>query len=216
MKEIKKIFVVGGSTGYANWLLDMGMMLTKIPENADIALFTGGADLGPELYKEKEGSRTQCYRSRDKEELYYYDLFLKKGTPMLGICRGGQLFTIMEGGKLVQHSTHPYNHKVTTKDGEVYDINSMHHQQFLLEGCSNYTLIAWAENLSPFHLDGNDVDYNFPEDYKEPEVVYFVNSKSLAIQCHPECIDNFRTMQWFKKLVREHLLVEKEELQVAA
>ena len=214
MKKINKIYVVGGSNGYANWLLDMGMMLTKEPTNADIALFTGGADLGPELYGEKEGSRTYCHRERDKEELYYYNYFLKLGTPMLGICRGGQLFTIMEGGKLVQYSTHNYSHSVTTKDGEKYNINSMHHQQFLLDGCNDYELIAWAENLSPFHLNGEDVDYNFPEDYKEPEVVYFHTSKALAIQCHPECIDNFKTMQWFKGLVRQYLL--KEELELAA
>ena len=221
MKETKKIYVVGSQTGYACWLEDMGMKLKKNLNEADIALFTGGADINPALYGEKKGSRTYCFEARDEYEVAYYNKCKALGIPMLGICRGGQLFCAMEGAALIQHSSHPYDHKVTTKDGEEYWINSMHHQQFLLDPTIlgkeiDCEIIAWAENISHTHLDENDVEYDLPENYREPEVCFFPESKALAIQCHPECIDNKRTMKWFEGLVRTYLLQEKEELQIAA
>ena len=218
MKETKKIYVVGGSIGYANWLLDMGMEITEVPEEADIALFTGGADIDPAFYGEQSALSTYCSPQRDRQEDFYYEKFLNLETPMLGICRGGQLFVAKAGGRLVQHSTHPYSHKVITKDNVIYQINSMHHQQFLIEGMpeEDVELIAWAENLSPYHLDQFDVDYGFAEDYKEPEVCFLPKAKALAIQCHPECLGIKRTMDWFEGLVRQYLLQEKEELEMAA
>jgi len=208
--ESKKVYVVGGSNGYANWLIEMGMELTKVPEEADIAMFTGGADINPAIYGEKPGSRTYFYDTRDRMELEAYRTFRELETPMIGICRGGQLFTALNGHKLVQHSSHPYSHNVVTNRGELYSINSMHHQQFLLdEDNKNYELIAWAENISDVHLDGDDVDYNFPKTYKEPEVVYYPETMCLAIQCHPEAIHNVRTMDYFKSLVNQYLIKEK-------
>jgi carbamoylphosphate synthase small subunit len=206
----KKVYVVGNQTGYANWLLEMGMKLVVDPYIADIAMFTGGADVDASWYGEKNGSRNYPDYQRDVFEIKYYKLFLELGIPMIGICRGGQLFTIMNGGKLVQHSSHPYAHIIKTKDGEVYEINSMHHQQFLLTMPEeDYELIAWSDNISRMHLGENDIDYCFNEDYKEPEVVFFPKTQCLAIQCHPECIENNRTMEWFKELVNVYLLKEE-------
>lgn len=209
----KKLFVVGGSIGYANWLVGMGMIIVNDPYVADIALFTGGGDINPVYYDEPEGKNTYVSYERDVKEVQSYNFFLERGIPMIGICRGGQLFTIMGGGKLVQHTSHPYSHKVTTSAGEVLIVNSMHHQQFLLEGCKNYELLAWAERLSPFHKNGYNADYHFPADYREPEVVYFYDSKCLAIQCHPESIANYKTMDYFKELVTKYILTHEKKVE---
>lgn len=208
----KKLYVVDGSTGYANWLQDMGMELVYDRDKADIAMFTGGADWQPWIYGEREGERTSCSPERDRRELEMYKFFVEKGIPMIGTCRGGQLFTIKVGGSLVQHSEHPWEHFVTTNEGEKLWINSLHHQQFLLEGCSKYDLLAWAEKLSDFHLNGYEKDYNFPDDYKEPEVVYFYETKCLAIQCHPEMMfysGMQKGVKYFQSLVRKYILEEE-------
>jgi len=205
----KKLYVVGGNVGYANWLQDMGMELCYNRNEANIALFTGGADWQPHLYGEKVGRYTSSYPQRDSMELLAYEYFLGKGIPMIGTCRGGQLFTFKAGGRLVQDSSHPHHHPMITSDGEKMQINSLHHQQFLLEGCSSHILLGWSERLSPYHLDGNNIDYNFPADYKEPELVYFKETKCLAIQCHPEMLGECRALTYFKECVSKYILQEE-------
>jgi hypothetical protein len=48
---------------------------------------------------------------------------------------------------------------------------------------NEYTLLAWAEHLSPYSYEGNN--NNYPE-AEEVEVCYYNKINSLAIQFHPE------------------------------
>lgn len=209
----KKVYVVGNAISYANWLEEIGFELTRNSAEADLALFTGGEDVNPDLYNENEGYRTHTNKTRDGFELPMHSFFFKNNIPMLGICRGGQLLTVLSGGKLVQDMRHPSNHRIKTYDGKELTVTSSHHQQFLLkeeetgliEG-TDYKLIGWAEKLSPFHLNGNNKDYQFSSDYKEPEIVYFPNTNSLAIQSHPEWQElEHPTVKYLQNLVQQLL-----------
>lgn len=191
----RKIYVIGPAKGYASWILPLGFEHTNNPNEADVALLTGGEDIHPSLYGEAVGSRTYFTKERDNFELKLYRFFAEKNTPIVGTCRGGQLLTVLAGGKLVQDTSHPGRHNVTTWDEKVIQINSLHHQQFLVdeeltglkEGV-DYHMLMWAECLSPYHYNGDDIDLNLVgrRNYREPELVHYPLINAFAIQCHPE------------------------------
>lgn len=207
----KKLFVVGGSNGYAGWILKLDYELTQNHEAADLFMFTGGEDIDPALYGETVGHNTHYNKIRDEYELKFYAYAYCNSIPMIGICRGGQFLTAQAGGKLVQDSIHPSKHNIVTSDGQRLEVTSSHHQQFLVakdytgfEEGVDYFLLGYAENLSHYHTDGRGIDYGFPVDYKEPEVVYYPETNALAIQSHPEWQEyNHPTVRYFQNLVKQ-------------
>ncbi len=196
MRKNKKVFLVGGNQydDYLNWIIPLGFEITENLNEANLIFFCGGTDVGANLYGERFASRTGCDPERDK---YESKIFHDSGrTPKIGVCRGGQFLTVMNGYKLVQHMSHPAYHNIETIDGKTIAATSSHHNQFLLtpnnvRPASEYKLLAWCKKMSPIHLGEHDEDYHFPADYKEPEIVAYKSKEygdSLSIQMHPEWI----------------------------
>jgi len=212
LTEPVKTFAIG--YGDADWLTRDENFIASSIEDAELVIFPGGADINPELYGEQVGSFTHFYTHMDERQLSYYRPYIGK-KKFFGICRGLQLLTAMAGGKLVQHSNHPYFHRITTYDGKILGTNSLHHQQaYLLDMPEkDYRLLAWAENLSPTHLDGTDSEYPLEETYKEPEVVYYPNIGAMGIQGHPEMGGMPQeTRNWLIEQIKTHLFYEKIKL----
>lgn len=208
--QISKIFVVGGSIGYANWIEACGVKVVSSPSEADCFLFTGGVDVDPALYGEEIGKFTQRPSThRDDMEVKAFHYAKANNKPMIGVCRGHQFLAVMHGGKLVQDSTHPYKHYMSTNEGEHLITNSMHHQQALLTSLKegvDYELLAWADKISRHHLNGENIDYNFPENYREPEVIYFPETKSVGFQMHPECMDpESDLVKYCQRIIKKYL-----------
>lgn len=209
----KKIYVVNGGMYYASWLIPLGFKLTNNRDEADLVFFTGGSDVTPAFYGEKEGAYVSCDPERDTEEAKEFAFFRQKHVPMIGVCRGGQFLTAMNGGKMCQHMSHPSRHETIMFDGKRLESTSTHHNQFIidpkvtgLKEKEDFELLGWAENLSPFHLNGEDKDYNFPKDYKEPEIVFYPKSNALSIQMHPEFFDlEHETVKYLQKLFMHKL-----------
>ena len=162
--------------------------------NINFMLLTGGEDVNPEFYGETMGNRTSCNLKRDEIEAHMYHLY--RHIPKLGICRGSQFLTVMAGGKLIQDvNGHGGTHTIQTGFGmpeghfKNYPMSSTHHQMmypFTLPK-SKYKLIAWSEYyLSNSYLNGKNQSIELPDDFLEPEIVFYPNEKSLAIQGHPE------------------------------
>ena len=127
--------------------------LKRYAQTFDGFLFPGGHDLDPALYGQNPTDQcgTVCPQ-RDSMERKLFPLTLETGKPLLGICRGIQLFNVMLGGSLYQdiptecpsdvehHETPPYDkvaHPVTVEQGTpLYQavgvaqmgVNSYHHQ----------------------------------------------------------------------------------------
>lgn len=80
-----KVFVVGYSTNYSNFI--DGAVLTKSLEDADVVLFTGGEDVDPSLYGKKKHRLTFSNLSRDLEEKAIFEK-VHPDQLCLGICRG--------------------------------------------------------------------------------------------------------------------------------
>lgn len=132
-----RVFCTSGQNGYAaavNESMFGKTEVVKSPYDADLVIFTGGADVSPELYGAEKDRRTGSNPERDKYEQDLYKRVLNFGAPMVGICRGCQFLAVMLGEKLFQHlDSHPsYHHqcKVEGINGASNNIetNSYHHQ----------------------------------------------------------------------------------------
>ena len=74
-----------------------------IPEH-DGLLLTGGVDIDPAVYRETRSERVvEVNRARDDFELTLLRDALARDVPVLGVCRGHQLFNVAHGGTLLQH-----------------------------------------------------------------------------------------------------------------
>ena len=209
MIKDRKIFVVGPSSHYANW---MGGTLVKTIEEADLVVFTGGADVFPGIYKEEDiHPRTSYLLDRDDMEMTAYEKALKLGKKMIGICRGHQLLSALNGAKLIQDQPNPGMHFMKTHYGDEIFINSLHHQAVFPFNLpeENYHILGWTEGLSSHHQNGRKEEMNPPV---EVEMIYFPKTKCLGIQCHPEMmhtldtLNNQKSMKFFKNQLHRFMI----------
>lgn len=130
----------------------------------------GGTDINPQIYFEEPLPTTDKPDiHRDSREQVMVVEAIDVGRPIVGVCRGAQLLCAMNGGKLNQHnpSHRNNNHPILTYDDKIlYDVAADHHQIMIPAG--NFELFA---NSYPDYL---------------PEVVWWPETKCLAIQPHPE------------------------------
>ena len=181
-------------------------LLPPQPVNADIAervldgldglLITGGKDVDPAVYGQKPHPSTdEPGYQRDAWEFALLDDALKRGLPVLGICRGAQVLNVARGGTLHQHlpdvighSGHRAGNAVFTSlpvrtvpgtrlaglVGESVDARCYHHQAIAELG-EGLVVSAWDTDgvIEALELPGHD----------------FV----LAVQWHPEeSLDDLR------------------------
>ena len=70
----------------------------------DGVIFSGGADLDPELYGQEPHPETKGVQGeRDRGELALLQAALARDMPVLAVCRGSQVLNVALGGDLVQH-----------------------------------------------------------------------------------------------------------------
>lgn len=78
-------------------------ILHQLLETCDGFIFSGGQDIDPARYgEEKLESCEEVMAGRDSYELKFLKLVLECGKPVLGICRGIQIFNVLYGGDLYQ------------------------------------------------------------------------------------------------------------------
>jgi len=195
--------------------IEFESLLKKRPsKGVDFLYFSGGADVNPALYGQKKGKFTFIDEKRD--EICQNIVNGYPGTPKLGICRGAQFLTVMAGGRLIQHiEGHTSSHKIDVhfegnSKPSTYDITSTHHQMMypFNIGADRYSLIGWATMFrSMVYLDGNDNQISVPEKFVEPEIIYYRQTRSLAIQGHPEYSNcNNNTKDLCLDLIETYLL----------
>lgn len=179
----RKIFVVGGGKSYANWM--QGVLVDSL-EEANLIVFTGGQDICPLVYNEKNIHPSTYYTlTRDDEEIKAYEKALKLGKKMIGICRGHQLLSALNGAVLIQDQNNPGSHLMTTYQNESFMINSLHHQAVFPFDLpeEDYNILGYSKHTSSYHHNGLSQEMNPPV---EVEAIYFPKTNCLGIQCHPE------------------------------
>ena len=211
----EKEYVKYLSVMYDVEVLDFSLELSpgKIPS---LIVFTGGADVDPVKYGQTKGKYTHIDTSRDQQEIQVYRRFAG-AVPLLGICRGAQLLTVLNDGALIQHTT---GHSMTThliasndSNQETYTMAGDHHQMmypFDLPSESYQILYYSSHFKSNTYLNGNNEETVLPANFVEPEIVYYPRTKSLCIQGHPEWMDNTHpTVSMTLRLVNDKLINRK-------
>ena len=107
----------------------------------DLIVFSGGADISPSLYGEKNyASYVNPHRDSVEQDVYK---FAGGNIPVFGICRGHQLLNALAGGKLTQNIRRPHGSRHYLDNGLV--VNSYHHQGVIetpLEIVASYDGVA--------------------------------------------------------------------------
>lgn len=202
-----KLYVIGGDTGYANWMLPVGLQLCSKLSDAGMVLFTGGSDVNPTCYGRKKHPYTGINAQRDIFEEAIFNDCINNGKKMIGTCRGSQFLCAMAGGLLVQHQDNPaFMHLIKTYDGNEIIVSSTHHQaQYPWNLPSDeYKVLGWSEDISPFHedWDRSEMVYGHVEGNKECEIVYYSKIQAFGCQSHPEMIydERFRDKEVAKSI----------------
>jgi len=135
----------------------------------DGLIFSGGADIGPEVYGADAHPETAMVQpERDRAELGLLEAALAREMPVLAICRGMQLLNVVEGGDLHQHlpelvgnerhrekagtfSLHEVSIAPESRTGRILGdrvgVHSSHHQGVDRVGAS-LNVVGWAEDGS--------------------------------------------------------------------
>lgn len=194
MPAKKKVYVSDGYNSYASWLEKLGWRVCTKRENADLILFAGGQDIDPSLYgvaREKSRFSSKYLYRRDKVEKADWEFAQKNGIKTFGTCRGIQLITCLNGGTLIQDINHPGGHSMYTFDHQKLITNSLHHQMcnpFNLPK-EDYHILAWCpKGFSSEYTMYNDPNFEVPEDFLEPELIFYPKTNSIGMQGHPESL----------------------------
>jgi gamma-glutamyl-gamma-aminobutyrate hydrolase PuuD len=182
---------------YLAALEEVGLEAVRNPESLDGEgldglLLTGGSDINPARYGQDNRGSDEVDDVRDALEMKLLEEALAADLPVLGICRGLQMFNVVCGGTLIQHlpssnvhrqrpknaepGKHPAAHEIRVAtntrlagisgDGE-QGVNSRHHQAVERLG-SGLVVSAWA---------ADDV----VEAIEYPKAAF-----AVAVQWHPE------------------------------
>ena len=175
-------------------LQDIDSVLNRL----DGVIITGGGDIDPVRYGQDPHTKTDGIDSeRDEFELAVVREALNRDIPLLGICRGLQIFNVALGGTLVQdvgdlvpdateHRQQALNvhHEETFQtavlspgehplrlmiDGDTLEINSFHHQG----------IDSLAESLDVMATT---------EDGLIEAVYHPISTHAMAVQWHPEML----------------------------
>lgn len=171
-----------------------GVYAVKFPEeikdNTSALILWGGEDISPAIYGHKASKYTDAGERpsyRDRLEIELARAAIERNIPIIGICRGAQLMCALSGGTLIQHVTGHAgpSHDIETDEGKKLWTNSVHHQM-MNPFKVDHKLIAWASPaLSKIYIE-QFAEQSREDIEKEPEVVWFPQTKSLCIQGHPE------------------------------
>lgn len=181
--------------------------ILKLVTRDDVVLFDGGTDVSPSLYFETRSPFSQFPDSeRDARERKVFIKAQSAGAACIGVCRGAQFLNVVSGGRLIQHVTnHGTNHFVKTIDGEQIQVTSTHHQQ-MWPFLTNHEMVAWADHHAESFCEyGKDFYIT-----RQPEIVWFPQTRSLCIQGHPEYLKpEARFYRYSRELVVQHIFKEK-------
>lgn len=188
MTKQLKVLVVGGDGLIESMFLRRGFTIVNRlgGEDPDLVQFTGGEDVSPSLYGHVKHPSTFSNPRRDEMEVNIFHQFVGK-VPLAGICRGGQLLNVLNGGTMYQHiDQHGRYHKaIDVETKQEIPVASTHHQmmsptpeaQVLMEAFESN--IRWIEERKVLR------DPEVPD----IEALYYKETNSLCFQPHPEYLD---------------------------
>ena len=149
----------------------------EVLDRLDALVLAGGADVDPSRYGADRSPRTgPASEDRDEAELALLAAAVERDLPVLAVCRGLQLLTVLRGGTLVQHlpdlvgtdahvpspGTYGDNAVLIEPDSRLAGLIgteatwACHHHQAVDRLGEGLTAVAWAADgtLEAAELDG--------------------------------------------------------------
>lgn len=191
MKTLRrKVAIVVGSPDMIRMFRRHGWKVVDRIADADLIQFTGGADVSPDMYGEETHPLTSTNPARDARETLIFQHGLKKGIPMAGICRGGQLLNVLCGGAMWQHvdrHTLTGTHIVTDMEsGDSFWATSTHHQMMRPGQQGRIVLGAYESTMRERFSKGMKISYKREQHVPDVEAIHYPLQKVFCFQPHPE------------------------------
>lgn len=203
-----RVLVVGGGFQYIKMFFDAGFKGAQSVQDANFICFTGGSDVTPSLYNEAAIAETYFDPARDKVEQEIFAEAAMLGKPMIGICRGSQFLTVMNGGKLWQdvnnHAVGSGHEVVDLRDGSIrHNMTSTHHQ--MMRPPEGAEILAVASRSTVKKSASEELVTDAPVENSDIEVVWYPKTSCLAFQPHPEFAHG-DCRDFFLNLVDEYVM----------
>ncbi len=129
------------------------------PDSCGALLLPGGGDVHPRRYGQPLAGSEGIDEALDDREFSAIDAFLRRGLPILGICRGSQVLNVAFGGTLFQdipghsrtadkdvlHGSRTVDEMLISLYGESFTVNSSHHQAVDRLG-KGLRIVQWADD----------------------------------------------------------------------
>lgn len=180
---------------------------------ADVVVWTGGADINPQIYGSKVHQSTHFSPDRDRDDLEAIDNATDKVK--IGICRGAQILNCHPNGGTLWQDVRNHSGYHQVKDyitGDTWLVNSYHHQMcrptdkaVVVSGCAEASVKSDAER-SWLRKEAKKSD----PDFLDPEVIWYPDTHSLLFQGHPE-FGHPETTKYFYELVDRYVLPVLED-----
>ena len=169
----------------------------EVLDRLDAVVFAGGADLDPALYDQPAHERTTGLRpERDAAEVPLMRAALDRDLPLLGICRGMQVLSVVSGGALEQHLPDVVGHEGHRPEPGVYG----RHGVRLAPGSLAHRLLGDEVSVPSYHHQGlasaGSLTVTGWADDESPEVVEDPTRRfALGVLWHPEAGDDQRLFE---------------------
>jgi putative glutamine amidotransferase len=169
----------------------------EVLQRLDAVVFAGGADLDPGLYGEEPHPETTGLRpERDAAEVPLMKAALDRDVPLLGICRGMQVLSVVRGGSLVQHLPDAVGHDRHRPAPGTYGL----HDVRLERGSLAHRLLGDQVSVPSYHHQGlasaGDLSVTGWADDGTPEVVEDPSLRfAPGVLWHPEGGDDLRLFE---------------------
>lgn len=166
-------------------------------DRLDAVVFAGGADLDPGLYGEEPHSETTGVRpERDAGEMPLMRAALDRDLPVLGICRGMQVMTVVRGGSLVQHLPEVVGHDRHRPAPGVYGL----HDVRLAPGSRMHAILGDSVTVPSYHHQGlakpGALEVTGWADDESPEAVEDPSRRfAIGVLWHPEAGEDPRLFE---------------------
>lgn len=174
--------------------------VSKLDDDLDLLVFSGGEDVDPFFYGHDKHKRTYSNYSKDQREIDQYLIARELGIPCVGICRGGQLLHILNGGKMWQDvDMHGQDHIAHTHGTNIEVLLSSMHHQMMMPNPDTENIVLLTAHVSSKKAKMSEMDSqarhvpvetvrhvsktNPDEDI---EALYYPETNCLCFQPHPE------------------------------
>lgn len=194
---------------------DGDQVAERVLDGLDGLVITGGRDVDPAAYGQpRHASTDEPVGHRDQWEFALVRAALRRGLPLLGICRGAQILNVALGGTLHQHLPDVLGHTRHQQGNAVFSTSSVqtvpgsrlaaligdhsdaqcyHHQAIDRLGAG---LVASARDTTDGVIEAIERDPALPGD---PFV--------LAVQWHPEeRLDDLRLFSGLVEAARSYAM----------